>query len=52
MSNVNVTVSTSPVTYVRQQKGHSIILNLLFGGIFLYIPAIYYAISPNHYYHL
>ncbi len=38
--------------YVREVKGHSIILNVLFGGLLLYIPAIYYIFSPNHYYHL
>lgn len=40
------------VKYVRQQKGHSAILAILFGGITLYILPIYWLISPNHYYHL
>lgn len=40
-------------TYIRQQKGHSIIVAILtvgyFGiGLFL-IP--YYCLSPNHYWH-
>jgi hypothetical protein len=39
------------VIYNRPQKGHSIILHLLFGGLLLWIPTIYYAVSPNHYYH-
>lgn len=37
--------------YVRQQKGHSIILWALFGVVLLWIPAIYYTFSPNHYWH-
>ena len=39
--------------YVRQQKGHSIVLMLILCLFGIGIPfAIYYAISPNHYYHL
>ena len=38
--------------YVRQQKGHSIIKHLFFGWILLWIPAIYYTISPDHYWHI
>lgn len=37
--------------YVRQQKGHSLVKHLLFGWLLLYIPTIYYAVSPNHYFH-
>jgi hypothetical protein len=37
--------------YVRQQKGHSLTMHLLFGWIVLYIPTIYYSASPNHYWH-
>lgn len=37
--------------YVRHQKGHSLILHLLFGGVVLWIPTIYFAVSPNHYFH-
>lgn len=39
-------------TYTREQKGHSIVLHLLFGWIFFYIPTIYYALSPRHFFHL
>lgn len=35
--------------YTRQQKGHSLTLHLLFGWVLLWIPAIYYSFSPNHY---
>ena len=35
--------------YVRQQKGHSLTKHLLLGVFVLYIPAIYYTFSPNHY---
>ena len=44
--------NNAPVVYTRQQKGHSVILALLFGWITLYILPIYWALSPNHYYHL
>lgn len=37
--------------YTRQQKGHSLILHLTLGALVLWIPAIYYSISPNHYWH-
>jgi hypothetical protein len=37
--------------YVRQQTGHSITKHLLLGWMVLYIPTIYYAASPNHYFH-
>jgi hypothetical protein len=38
--------------YVRQQKGHSLILHLfLIGPVTLWIPAIYYSVSPNHFWH-
>lgn len=41
------------VTYVRVQKGHSLLLWILlsFTGIGL-IFLIYYTLSPNHYWHL
>lgn len=38
--------------YVRQQRGHSLVKHLLFGGFVLWIPTIYYALSPNHYFHM
>ncbi len=38
--------------YMRQQQGHSIIKHLLLGGLVLWIPTIYYALSPNHYFHM
>jgi hypothetical protein len=37
---------------VRVQKGHSLVAHLLLGWVFLWIPAIYYTLSPNHYWHL
>lgn len=38
--------------YFRQQKGHSLILNLLLiGPLTLWITTIYYTVSPNHYWH-
>lgn len=37
--------------YVRQQKGHSLTWHLLLGVFVLWIPAIYYSFSPNHYWH-
>lgn len=38
--------------YVRVQKGHSVVLHLLFGWMALYTLTLYYIISPNHYWHL
>ena len=37
--------------YTRQQKGHSLTKHLLLGAFVLWIPTIYYAVSPNHYFH-
>jgi hypothetical protein len=37
--------------YVRQQQGHSLIKHLFLGVFVLWIPAIYYTFSPNHYWH-
>ena len=39
------------VVYNRQQKGHSLTKHLLLGWMVAYIPTIYYAVSPNHYFH-
>lgn len=50
MTSANLNVKRE-VVYNREQKGHSLILHLLFGGFLLYIPTIYFAVSPNHYYH-
>ncbi|AVJ51049.1 membrane protein [Microbacterium phage Pikmin] len=38
--------------YTRSQKGHSLTLHLLLGVVVLWIPAIYYSFSPNHYWHI
>ncbi len=39
--------------YVRQQRGHSwIVWWLILGPITLWIPAVYYSVSPNHYWHI
>lgn len=39
--------------YNRQQKGHSLVLNLLLiGPLTLFITTIYYSVSPNHYWHI
>jgi len=50
-ANLNV---KREVIYNRQQKGHSVIawtlISLFTGGIGL-IWVIYYAVSPNHYWH-
>ncbi|MCR4688689.1 MAG: hypothetical protein K5745_03955 [Saccharofermentans sp.] len=39
-------------TYVRVQKGHSIILHLLIGSFICWINVIYITLSPRHYWHL
>lgn len=46
------TVNTNQVVYTRAQKGHSLVLHILFGGIVLWIPTIYFAVSKNHYFHI
>lgn len=44
--------ATDGSNYVRQQKGHSLTLHLLLiGPLTLFISTIYYAVSPNHYFH-
>ena len=37
--------------YTRQQTGHSLTKHLLLGIFVLFIPTVYYAVSPNHYFH-
>ncbi len=37
--------------YVRNQKGHSLILHLLFGGLIAWVNVLYISVSPNHYWH-
>ena len=44
--------NNTPATYTREQKGHSIIMHALFGVFMLWIPTIYFAISPRHFFHL
>jgi hypothetical protein len=39
------------VSYVRQQKGHSLTLHLLLGIMVLWVNVIYISVSPNHYWH-
>lgn len=41
----------SGAQYVRQQKGHSIIGLVLLDWMTLYTRTIYFAISPNHFFH-
>lgn len=48
----NVRQSLDRAQYVRQQQGHSFMKHLLLGWLAFYIPTIYYALSPNHYFHL
>lgn len=43
--------SRDKAQYVRQQKGHSLILHLLLGIFVMYIDVIYISVSPNHYWH-
>lgn len=38
--------------YVREQKGHSVLLHVFFGWMALYIPTVYFIVSKNHYWHL
>lgn len=44
--------SRDQAQYVRQQKGHSILLHIfLIGPFTLWIPMVYISVSPNHYWH-
>lgn len=47
----NVRQARDRAQYTRQQQGHSLMKHLLFGWMLGYVPTIYYAISPNHYFH-
>lgn len=47
----NVRQSRDRAQYVRQQKGHSLILHLLVGMLVLWVNVIYISASPNHYWH-
>lgn len=40
-----------PENYQKYPKEHSLLLWLLFGGMVLYIPAIYYTFSKKHKWH-
>lgn len=40
------------VSYVRHQTGHSLTKLLLLDWMTLYVRTVYYAISPNHYFHV
>jgi hypothetical protein len=47
-----VKVARDRAQCVRNQKGHSLILNLLLiGPLTLWITTIYYTVSPNHFWH-
>lgn len=44
--------SKNGALYTRQQKGHSLVLNLLLiGPMTLFVTTVYYSVSPNHYWH-
>ena len=47
----NVRQSRDRAQYVRQQKGHSLTMHLLFGVIVLWVNVLYISVSPNHYWH-
>jgi len=47
-----VKVSRDRAQYTRQQKGHSLVLHLTLGVFVMWIPAMYYSVSPNHFWHL
>lgn len=47
-----VRTSRDGAQYTRQQQGHSLTLHLTLGAFVLWIPAIYFTVSPNHYWHI
>jgi len=51
VNHVAVKQSRDKAQYTRQQTGHSVIKHALLGMFVLWIPTIYYAASPNHYWH-
>ena len=50
-NNDNIHKSKDGTQYIRQQKGHSIILAIFLGWTTLYILPLYWTFSPNHYWH-
>lgn len=49
----DVKQSRDRAQYVRQQKGHSLVLHWFVLGIFsAFIVPIYYSVSPNHFWHI
>lgn len=55
INNINVNVNSNGPQYVRQQKGHSVLIWLLLSIITAgigFIVMIYYTFSKNHYWHL
>lgn len=51
--DVSVKKSRDGAQYVRQQRGHSWLLEWVVFGVFtMWIRPIYLAVSPNHYFHL
>lgn len=55
INNINVNVNSGAPQYVRQQKGHSVLIWLLISVITAgigFIVMIYYTISKNHFWHL
>ena len=55
INNINVNVGSNTPQYVRQQKGHSVliwlIISIITAGIG-FIVMLYYTISKNHFWHL
>ena len=47
----NVKQSRDKAQYVRQQTGHSLVKHIFLGWMLFYVPTLYYAVSPNHYFH-
>lgn len=55
INNINVNVNSGAPQYVRQQKGHSVLIWLLISIITAgigFIVMIYYTVSKNHFWHL
>lgn len=50
--HADIKQSRDKAVYTREQKGHSILLHVLFGMVVLWIPAMYITASPRHYWHL
>lgn len=49
MKDREIMAHQSQFVRTRQQRGHSVMLHVLFGWVLMYIPALYITFSKDHY---